>query len=138
MSVEVLGGGESALRMIYDNCHLGLDSAVLSSDQLQWMTKSTRKQYVDSHVYVALVTKFDNQSYPKYNTPHVIDHTKIRSYFGVTRAVLHDCEGPPRAGLTHLLPLFTEAAAPGAITELATAYGRVMRQAVQAWAANQA
>ena len=138
LSVEVLGGGESALRMIYDNCHLGLDSAVLSSDQLQWMTKSTRKQYVDSHVYVALVTKFDNQSYPKYNTPHVIDHTKIRSYFGVTRAVLHDCEGPPRAGLTHLLPLFTEAAAPGAITELATGYGRVMRQAVQAWAANQA
>ena len=138
LSVEVLGGGESALRTIYDNCHLGLDSAVLNSDQLQWMTKSTRKEYVDSHVYVALVTKFDNQSFPKYNTQHVIDHTKIRSYFGVTRALLHDCEGPPRKDLTHLLPLFTEPVAPGAITELAAAYGRVIRQAVQAWAEDQA
>ncbi|MEE3368023.1 MAG: PSD1 and planctomycete cytochrome C domain-containing protein [Planctomycetota bacterium] len=138
LSVEVLGGGESALRTIYDNCHLGLDSAVLNSDELQWMTKSTRKQYVDSHVYVALVTKFDNQSYPKYNTQHVIDHTKIRSHFGVTRAVLHDCEGPPRTDLAHLLPLFTEPAAPGTISELAAGYGRVIRQAVQAWAEDQA
>ena len=138
LSVEVLGGGESALRTIYDNCHLGVNNVVLNSDRLQWITKPTSNEYADSNVYVALVTKFDNQSFPTYNTQHPVDHTKIRSFFGVTRAVLHDCEGPPRQDLTHLQRLFAEQEAPTTVKQWAARYGRVIRQAVDAWARDQA
>ena len=64
VSVEVVGGDQSAYRIIYDNCHLGQNFDELKWDEPRWVTKPTRYQHAESHIYVAVVTKFDNQSYP--------------------------------------------------------------------------
>jgi len=135
VSIEVIGGHQGACRFIYDNCHLGRNNMSLEWDEPKWVTKPTYHDYPESHIYVALVTKLDNQCYQV--NDKVLDPNDIRSYFGVTRAVLHDGNDPPRATLLHLKRLF-RGAAPVSITELAARYTEATREAVRAWASDRA
>ena len=136
LSVKVLGQGESGLRKIYDNCHLNVGTKLLATDEPKWITVSTASEYSDSRVYAALVTRFSNQAWPKYDTQTQVDPNNIRSWFGVMRAVLHDCEDPPRDELTHIQKLLRGPTVTN-LQELADRYAETICQAVSAWVAKQ-
>jgi len=137
ISVEVVGGNQSAYRIIYDNCHLGQEYNQLKWDEPRWVTKPTKQEHPESHIYIALVTKFDNQCYPTRQMQKRVDPFDIRSYFGVTRALLHDGKKPPRAELRHMKRLFREAA-PATVAEMAARYTEAARQAVRGWSEDKA
>src|SRR4051794_41044700 len=94
------------------------------------------------------MTMFDNPKFPdqlsalggdpaNYRLPWAKAAENPRSYFGVTRVVLHDTPEPPRPELTHLRPLFA-GDAPRSAAELADRYASVAGGAVRAWADDRA
>ena len=137
ISVEVVGASQSAYRMIYDNCHLGQEYKQLAWDEPRWVTRPTKHEHTESHIYVALLTKFDHQCYPTRQMQKMIDPLDIRSYFGVTRAVLHDGKKPPRAELRHMMRLL-RGEVPAEVQQVAARYTGVVREAVQAWSEERA
>ncbi len=137
-SIQFLGGGLSMVRSVTDSCtlneYVGGGLEYISNDTIQWRTYPTR---VDAthRAFVELTTKSDNVRWP--DRPGVAgnDETLLqspRSWFGVVRAVVHDCNESPRPELTHLLPLF-EQPEPAGLSDVVKSYRSVCRSAVLAW-----
>ena len=137
ISIQVLGGKLSAWRATLDNCMLSEDYAVLDSDSMSWIRIPTKFEKHTYPFYVELVTRSDNPRIPDRPkrlpaaTPELMGQP--RSYFGIARAVLHDCEAVPEDELTHMARLF-EGPAPSTLEELGERYAAAARQALQAWA----
>src|SRR5262249_8603546 len=97
--------------------------------------------------YAELMTKFNNPKFPDqlgalgggdtHRVPWEQAETDARSFFGVTHAVLHDCDESPRDELTHLRPLLA-GPAPKDAADLVARYATVFEKAVRAWAAGRA
>jgi hypothetical protein len=147
LSLRVLGGRAGAVRVVSNNCQLNYKNfKYLASDRLSWITLPLGNQ-AGLRQYAELMTKYYNPKYPdQLGALGGGDTTRIpwdqaaadpRSFFGVTRAVLHDCDGPPRDELTHLQPLFA-GPAPRSLAELANRYSQTVAAAVQAWAEGRA
>src|SRR5262249_52027336 len=94
--------------------------------------------------YAELMTKFDNPKFPdqlgtlggdssNQRVPWEQAAADPRSFFGVTRAVLHDTTEAPRDELTHMRRLFA-GPAPKSEADLAGLYVRAATQALDAWA----
>ena len=132
VSLKVVGGGKGVVRTIYDNCHLGVKNSDLASESPKWITLPTYREYGESNIYIALVTKFDNQFYPKYDTQHRVDYSKFRSYFGVTDAVLHDSAGPPKESLQFMLQ-FVERSKVNSLDSLIERYQQTFERVIQTW-----
>ena len=137
-SIQFLGGGLSMVRTVTDSCtlneYVGGGLEYLSNDAIQWRTYPTR---VDSthRAFLELTTKSDNVRWP--DRPGVAGNDEAllkspRSWFGVVRAVVHDCNESPRPELTHLLPLFNQPQ-PAGSSDVAKSFRRVCRSAVAAW-----
>ncbi|HEV7226764.1 MAG TPA: DUF1549 domain-containing protein, partial [Pirellulales bacterium] len=142
VSFQVVGQRSSALRLVSNNCQLNyVNYRALTSDQLQWITFSPPEDRESLRTYAELLTMFDNPKFPdqlsalggdkeNYKLPWDKAAENPRSYFGVTRLVLHDGAEPPKAELTHLRRLFVE---PGlanldAVTaRYASAIGKVLQ-----------
>ena len=88
-----------------------------ADDDLIWVTFPVPDDAAASAVYAELMTMFDNPKFPdqlgtlggddvNLQVPWEKAAANPRSFFGVTRAVLHDGAEPPKAELTHLRPLF--------------------------------
>jgi hypothetical protein len=144
ISLQVLGGRTAAVRLVTNNCQLNYKNyRVLKSPQPGWITFAVPPDANGLHVYAELMTKFDNPKFPdqlgqlggddaNMQVPWEAAAADPRSFFGVTRAVLHDSDQAPRDELTHLRPLFCEPA-PRSEAELATRYAAVVAAAVRAW-----
>ncbi len=137
ISLQVMGGKLGAWRATLDNCMLSEDYDIMRSPSMSWVRIPTKFEKHSYASYVEVVTKHDNPRLPdrpkrlKEATPELL--AQPRSYFGIARAVVHDCEAVPEDELTHMGRLF-EQPAPGNFEELAAAYSRMARQAIQAWA----
>src|SRR5262249_58150719 len=94
------------------------------------------------------MTMFDNPKFPdqlsalggdpeNYRLPWETAAANPRSYFGVTRVVLHDGPEPPKPEVSHVLPLFT-GKEPAAPADVAARYAAVVEAAVRAWAPDRA
>src|SRR5262249_11158128 len=93
--------------------------------------------------YAELMTRLDNPKYPDQlgalgggdtaRVPYEVALAETRSFFGVTRAVLHDGLESPRDELTHLRPLFA-GPAPETDADLAGRYAAVLEGVVRSWA----
>src|SRR5687768_2829257 len=90
------------------------------------------------------MTMLDNPKFPdqlsalggdteNYRLPWEKAAENPRSYFGITRVVLHDCDQPPQAELTHLSPLVT-GEVPASFEQLADRYEQRAAAVVTAWA----
>jgi hypothetical protein len=144
VSFHALGGKTAAVRVVSNNCQLNyVNYKALTKNEWAWFKFQVPDDVASLHSYAELMTKFDNPKYPDQlgtlggddhndRTPWEQAAADPRSFWGVTRAVLHDCEETPRQELTHLLPLLCEPA--GSAEELADRYARVVAAAVQAWA----
>ncbi len=136
LSLRVMGGKLSAHRTIIDDCVLGEHYQLLETDEFSWVTIPTRSEKTSLPVYVELVTKRDNPRLPdrptksKKATPENLK--AVGSYFGISRAVVHDDAVPPYEELTHMRRLF-EGPAPTDIGEMAARYQDVFRKALTAW-----
>ncbi|MGE4001356.1 MAG: PSD1 and planctomycete cytochrome C domain-containing protein [Planctomycetaceae bacterium] len=148
---EVMGEKTSAVRLVTNNCQLNYRNyRALTGDALEWVTFELPDQLDSRRVYAELMTKFDNPKFPdqlgtlgkdKQNDriPWNEAAADPRSYFGVTRVVLHDGNETPQPDLGHLVRLFESAEpAPHTLADVAEAYSRVVRNAIRAWAEGRA
>ncbi|MDX1982862.1 MAG: DUF1553 domain-containing protein, partial [Bryobacteraceae bacterium] len=141
LSVRAMGGMLGARRTVIDNCAIGEDYKVIEGESPAWIKLETFAKEERLPVFVEFVTRWDNPRIP--DRPGVLKEPQLklmespRSYFGLAGAVLHDVEEPPRATLSHMLPLFAQGA-PSDAEDLAGRYAALARQAVDRWAANRA
>lgn len=138
VSVQFLGGGLSMIRSVVDSCalneYVGGGLEYLSTDEMQWRTYPTR---VDSshRAFLELTTKSDNVRWP--DRPGVAGKDEAllqspRSWFGVAKAVVHDCDKTPQPELNHLLPLFEQPEA-ACLSDVAKKFRSVCCHAVANW-----
>jgi len=136
LSVQVVGGKLAAWRTVLDNCMLSERFELLDQERLGWIKIPLRDEHDEYRIYAELVTKHDNPRLPDRpgRLPDVSDEQleDPRSFFGVTRAVLHDCDELPEDELSHLRPLF-DPGPPSDLEDLAGRYARIAREAVESW-----
>jgi hypothetical protein len=148
LSLLALGGKAGAARLVTNNCQLNYRNFhYLKSTELKWLKLTTNSDLADLPQYAELMTKFDNPKYPdQLGALGGGDNARVpwdkaigdpHSFFGVTRAVLHDCDESPRDELTHLRPLYTGPEVKSQ-AELARRYQATALAAVRAWAEDKA
>lgn len=140
VSFHVMGNKQGALRIISNNCQLAyVNYKVLKSEKTGWIKLPTVKDNELIRTYAELVTKLDNPKFPDQlgslgggkTMRQPYDKLSLRSFFGITRVVIHDCEETPRDELTHMLPLVS-----GSVEskeELAARYQAHFQAALQSW-----
>lgn len=105
MSLHIAGGLLSSYRTIVDNCAIGEGYKLLDSPALQWQKASLHDTQLA--LFPEILTRFDNPRIP--DRPGMIKDEKLlsipRSWFGVTRVVVHDVDETPRVSLAPLLPV---------------------------------
>jgi hypothetical protein len=149
ISIQVVGERSSAVRLVSNNCQLNyVNYRALTSDSWQWVTFSAPDDRDSLRTYAELMTMFDNPKFPDqlsalggdnedYKLPWEKAAENPRSYFGVTKVVLHDGGEPPRAELKHVLPLFVGSDAAN-FAQVAERYASTFQQALAAWAEDRA
>ncbi len=118
ISFQVLGQRSSAVRLVSNNCQLNYANyRALTSPELTWVTFSPPEDRESLRTYAELMTMFDNPKFPdqlsalggdggNYKLPWDKAAENPRSYFGVTRVVLHDNPETPKPSVSHLQVLF--------------------------------
>ena len=139
VSLRILGGNLGARRTVLDNCMLNEDYEVLDQDSLSWLKIPNRDDQKDLPFYIELVTKSNNPRIP--DRPGRLKASPEQlaspfSYFGITRAVLHEIDETPKDDLTHMNRLFTGESTN--LTLLARHYSDLARRALGAWAQGKA
>lgn len=135
VTLESVGGKLGAVRLVMDGCVIGEDHHLLKSGSPEWMRVPSKAEQ-PLPTYLEIATKSNNPRLPerpeKFNDLNEEQLASPRSFWGVTRILLHDAEAAPKAELGHMLPLL-EGAAAQSVLELASRWEARMRQAVQAW-----
>ena len=144
ISFQVMGRRSSALRLVSNNCQLNYRNyRALTTDDFQWVTFSPPDGAEGLRVYAELMTMFDNPKFPdqlsglggdpaNYKIPWEKAAENPRSYFGITRVVIHSTESPPKAELTHLENLWSGSEVI-ADEELADRYRKRLLDAITRW-----
>ena len=136
LSLHVIGDKLASWRTVLDNCMLSEHYQLIDQREFGWITIPLRAQHSQYRIYAELVTKHDNPRLPDRpaRMTNVNDEqmSDPRSFFGVTRAVLHDCEELPEDELGHLWELFSPGP-PADAADLAERYSAIARRAVEAW-----
>jgi hypothetical protein len=135
LSLRVLGGNVAAERTVVDHCVIGEGHQIIDSADLKWITLPTKGEQ-PLPVYVELHTKSDNPRLPerpgKFKDFDDEPLRSPRSYFGVTRAFVHDAEAAPKAELRHMERL-VGGAPPADAAELGQRFQETVQAAVRAW-----
>ena len=149
ISFQVLGQRSSAVRLVSNNCQLNYKNyRALTSSDLHWETFSPPDDRDSLRTYAELMTMFDNPKFPDqlaalggdkdiYKLPWDKAAENPRSYFGITRVVLHDGPEPPRGEVAHLRPLFA-GNEPTSLADAVVRYGTVIEAVLRAWAEDRA
>jgi hypothetical protein len=144
ISFRVLGGKTAAVRLVANNCQLDyIHYKALTRNEWSWIKLKIPADAQGLRTYAELMTKFDNPKFPDQlgtlggdthndRIPWEQAAADPHSFFGITHAVLHDCEEAPRPELKHLQPLL--AGAVHDADELAARYSAAVETAVRAWA----
>ena len=141
VSMQVMGGKLGAWRATLDNCMLAEDYKPIDNNNLEWVRIPTRFERHSYPFYVEMATRHDNPRFP--DRPGRMEGLDLslldqpRSYFGIARVVVHDCEAVPEDELTHLKRLF-EGTPPKSFEELAHRFAAESAKAIDAWAAGRA
>ncbi len=129
ISLQVTGGKNGVVRMIPDHRQLTDTGRELPADGPRWITVG--RSQTDEWLYLELITKMHNARYMGDGD------TDPRSYFGITRVVLHDNAEPPKDELSRFQRLFG-GDDPTSLEGVAAHYKTVLESAVDAWAAGRA
>lgn len=149
ISFQVMGQRSSAVRLVSNNCQLNYANyRALTSSELQWITFSPPADRDSLRTYAELMTMFDNPKFPdqlsplggdteNYRLPWDKAAANPRSYFGITRVVLHDVPETPRPEVAHLRRLFS-AGEPQSLSDWPAHQVASIESAVKAWADDKA
>jgi hypothetical protein len=152
ISMEVSGGDYSAKRLIIDNSYRTERQKYLEDDHLHWIRYSTTAKAKTNRspsaveaseikVYVELATKASNPNFPPRLGlgPDISgrEARDARSWFGITRAFLHDKEESPADELTRFGSLFA-GDSPLDVSDVATRYGQWLTASLEDWAEDRA
>ena len=149
ISFKVIGERSSAVRLVSNNCQLNyVNYRALTSDSWQWITFSVPDDRGSLRTYAELMTMFDNPKFPdqlsalggdkaNYKLPWDKAAENPRSYFGLTRVVLHDGADPPKPEVRHVLP-FLAGNDVANFAQVAERYASTLQQALAAWAEDRA
>ena len=136
VSLQVMGGSMGAWRTVLDNCMLGEDYKLLDWESPRWLKIQNRDDQPTLPYYVELVTKADNPRIPERPNRLKVTLEQMNSpysYFGITRAVLHDIDESPRDELSHMSRLF-DGDSPSSLEALTDRYVVIVREALTRWA----
>jgi hypothetical protein len=141
LSIQALGGHLGSRRTILDNCMLSEDYETLSQDSPAWLKIPSRHEQKEMPFYVELVTKAFNPRLP--DRPGRLNAKPEElaspfSYFGITRAVLHDEDASPKIELTYVQRLFDDPNPPADLKTLAARYAAILRKSLEAWGSGKA
>ncbi len=149
ISFQVIGEKQAAVRIVSNNCQLNYRNfKVLKSGNWHWITFDIAEEAKELRCYAELMTKVDNPKFPdqlgqlggddtNQRVPYEQAAADPRSYFGVTRVVLHDVPGPPPESLSWLESLYS-GSVPHDLGDVAARYRDRARHAVQVWADGEA
>ena len=141
LSFEYMGGDFAAQRTVIDNAFLTEKQAYLASAQPAWLTSSSLPSMLDRHNYIEFATKTSNPNFPpRVGLGGACSDEQIadpRSWFGITRAVLHDGPHPPLDELTRFQPLLA-GPPPKTIEQIVERYASWFGGAIQAWSEGRA
>lgn len=151
ISFQVIGQRSSAVRLVSNNCQLNYANyRALVSPDFHWITFSPPDDRESLRTYAELMTMFDNPKFPdqlsalggdrdNYKLPWDKAAENPRSYFGITRVVLHDQSESPKPEISHLASLVRADDLVGqspSLDEIVSRYAQRMATAIEAWAAD--
>ncbi len=141
ISFETAGGDFAAHRTVIDNAFLTEKQKYLKADEPTWISLATRPDEQERHVYIEFATKASNPNFPprvglgdKCSEDQAADP---RSWFGLTRVVVHDVDAQPQDELARFKSLFA-AAAPTTLEQAAERYADWLVAALKSWRAGEA
>lgn len=141
LSFEHCGGDFSTHRTVIDNAFLTEKQQFLNQPGLGWLTLSTMPSMKERRIFIELATKTSNPNFPPrvgLGGPCSEDQVRDpRSWFGVTRAVLHDVPNPPADELARFGKLF-EGTPPADLAAAAARYADWVQSSLAAWAEGKA
>ncbi|MES2791092.1 MAG: PSD1 and planctomycete cytochrome C domain-containing protein [Planctomycetota bacterium] len=149
ISFQVMGQRSSAVRLVSNNCQLNYANyRALTNPELHWVTFTPPADRDSLRTYAELMTMFDNPKFPdqlsalggdggNYRLPWEKAAENPRSYFGVTKVVLHDVAETPKAEVSHLQRLLV-GPAPQSLAELSARYAAVITTAIHTWSEDKA
>ena len=144
ISFHVSGDGSSAIRLVSNNCQLNYENyRALVSSSWRWITFEIPDNAKEFRCFAELMTKFNNPKFPDqlgtlggdkelHRKPWDEMAADPRSFFGITQAVLHDCDEAPRADFQYLQPILGHKEL-SSLEELAELYESAIRSAIRAW-----
>ncbi|MBI4657874.1 MAG: DUF1553 domain-containing protein [Verrucomicrobia bacterium] len=144
ISFRVMGRRSSAVRLVSNNCQLNYQNyRALTNTAFQWITFSPPPDAESVRVYAELMTMFDNPKFPdqlsalggdkaNYKLPWEKAAEDPRSWFGITRVVIHSTDTPPKEELAHLASLWS-APDPASEVGVANRYRQRILEAVDRW-----
>lgn len=155
ISFQVIGQRSSAVRLVSNHCQLNYKNyRALTSSDWHWETFSPPDNRESLQTYAELMTMLDNPKFPdqlsalggdkeNYRLPWDKAAENPRSYFGVTKVVLHDGPEPPKPELSHFRGLFAanppeSEGSPQNFGDATKRFEAVVATAVQAFAMDQA
>jgi hypothetical protein len=152
LSMQVAGGDFSAHRLIVDNAFLTERQQYLKDPEPYWVRLSTTAaaktnrpqtalEVEETRVYVEVATKTSNPNFPpRVNLGGECSEEQARdprSWFGITRALLHDKEEEPADELTRFEFLFA-GDTPADLKAATSRYQQWLASSINAWADNRA
>ena len=134
ITLQTAGGNLGAIRLILDGCVIGEDHQLIDNRKLQWL-KMPSKSDQPLPTYLELATKRDNPRLPerpeKFKDFREEQLDSPRSFWGVTRILLHNEDVEPKPGMDHMGRLVA-GDSPKSTQELGARFERVVQNALQA------
>ncbi|MGE3316219.1 MAG: DUF1549 domain-containing protein, partial [Planctomycetaceae bacterium] len=147
ISFECCGGDFAASRTVIDNAFLTEKQKYLNHSHPEWVLFWTHNDMKDRHNYVEIATKTSNPNFPpRVGLGPELTAAQIqdpRSWFGVTRVVLHNAPFTPVDELNRFSPLFSgdaksQYAAPPDLQTATNWYAGWLGSVIERWSADRA
>ena len=139
VSYQVIGENNSACRTVIDDCQLAFfHTNWLNQPTFAWL-RSSKVGQAKFRAYLEWTTLFDNQGFPNLKTPDAEYRESLdnpRSYFGITKVLLHDEPAEPLPELAPQLLLIEQPVERR--QALAARYRNILREAVTRWSHGEA
>ena len=147
VSFEVIGGGFSLARIVFNNCQLNYTNQhSIHHPDWSWVTVDFQENTDELHPYAELLTFWDNPKFPdplgtlskdteNQRLPFSEHSKNPRTWWGVRKVVAHDGAETPKDEAAFVAKLY-EGEPAQSLDQAAVRYSQIAAEAVEAFAAN--
>jgi hypothetical protein len=149
LSFEVVGGGSSLARLVFNNCQINYNNQHgIHHDDWTWVTVAFPDKAAELHPYAELLTFWDSPKFPdplgtlgkdteNQRQPWAVHARNPRTWWGLRRIVAHDGTEAPKEDIAYLSRLLS-GPPPADLDETARRYARIAADAAGAFAEGRA